>query len=260
MSTKNKKMPKILSGNCYDSFPEFYDLLYKRYLKSADLFIGLIKKNTPRGGRILDLAAGTGEISIPLLRAGFRVVSFDRSGGMLKELARKARKQGTRGVVTLVGDISHIKLPDARFDTVCIRQAINYYNGPNKLRAGLAKIYRLLKTDGKFVFNAPNFRKADNEFPVVENIYKTEDNLNAFVLETNKISRRTLSHKQNSIVWGGRLNEPVCIFDENKFHTFIKADFEKALKSSGFSRINFYSSNLQLYSNKDKTIYCVAQK
>jgi len=260
MSTKSKKMPKILSGNCYDIFPEFYDLLYRRYLKSTDLFVKLVKKNTSRGGRILDLAAGTGEVSVPLLGQGFKVISFDKSSGMLKELARKSRKQGIGGYSTLVGDINHIKLPHAKFDTICIRQAINYYNGFSQLRTGLVKIRRLLKTDGRFIFNAPNFKKEKDEFSVVENLYKADDGINAFVLETNKISGRMLSHKQNSIVWGGGLNEPIHIFDENKFYIFTKTDFEKALKSAGFSVVNFYSTNLQPYSSKDKTIYCLAEK
>ena len=83
----------MLSGNSYNTFPTLYDLLYQRYLASVPDFVSLIARHTPAKGAILDLAAGTGEVSIPLLHRGFAVTSLDRSKGMLNVLQAKAKKE-----------------------------------------------------------------------------------------------------------------------------------------------------------------------
>src|SRR3989344_3428034 len=115
-------------GNSYKNFPALYDLLYQRYLKSVPDFVSLVKTNTPKNGLILDLAAGTGEVSILLLQNGFMVVSLDSSNGMLKELKRKAKKMKIKNYRARIFDMRKINYKE-KFDSVCIRQAINYFLG-----------------------------------------------------------------------------------------------------------------------------------
>src|SRR3989338_5757830 len=98
----------MYSGNSYKNFPALYDLLYQRYLKSVPDFVSLAKTNTPKGGLILDLAAGTGEVTIPLLQNGFKVVSLDSNNGMLRELRRKAKKIGVKNCNTKCSDMRKI--------------------------------------------------------------------------------------------------------------------------------------------------------
>jgi len=51
------------------------------------------------GGRILDMAAGTGRIAIPFARAGYRVVAVDRSQEMLNVMRGKAPGKTVDAVV-----------------------------------------------------------------------------------------------------------------------------------------------------------------
>lgn len=238
----------MYSGNSYKKFPELYDLLYQRYLNSVPDFVALVKKNTPSGGRILDLAAGTGEVTIPLLKSGFEVVSLDKNKGMLKELKSKAKKQGVKNFHIIISDMKKASYRE-KFDSVCIRQAINYFIGAEALEAGLKKIFASLKDGGKFIFNAPNYR-GEKKYPVVSNYYEN-GRQRAFVLETNKLSGKVLRHKQYSIVWTDS-KEPNFATDENLFYMFTKKEFGNALEKSGFSKTEFTGSA--------KTLYCVATK
>lgn len=238
----------MYSRNSYKKFPELYDLLYQRYLGTASDFALLVESNTPVRGLILDLAAGTGEVSIPLLKKGFRVTSLDLNGGMLRQLKLKAEKSKIRDYNLKILDMKKLRFTE-RFDTVCVRQAVGYFVGKKTLETGFKKIFNSLKKGGKFIFNAPNY-KGKKTYPSVYNIYR-KGKLNAFVLETNKVNGRILKHKQYSIVWSdGRA--PKFIADENSFYMFHKNEFESALKKSNFSKIDF--------SGSVKTLYCVAVK
>lgn len=235
-------------GNTYKNFPALYDLLYQRYLKSVPDFVSLVKINTPKSGLILDLAAGTGEVTIPLLQNGFKVVSLDSSNGMLRELKRKAKKIGVKNYSVKCFDMRKINYKE-KFDSVCIRQAINYYLGTKSLSMGLNRIYSSLKQGGNFIFNTPKYQGEIN-YPTISNYYE-KGAQKAFVVEANRMNNRLLKHNQYSIVWENS-NEPNFVADENSFYMFTKKEFEHALKTSGFSKIKFGDSN--------KTLYCVATK
>src|SRR3989338_3002360 len=169
----------MYSGNSYKNFPALYDLLYQRYLKSVPDFVSLIKENTEKGGLILDLAAGTGEVSIPLLKNGFVVISSDLNKGMLKELKLKAENSGVKNCNVKILDMLVLAYKE-RFDSICVRQAVNYFIGIKALSSGFRKIFISLKDGGRFIFNAPNYQ-GEKTYPTVYNLYK-KGGQRAFVL------------------------------------------------------------------------------
>ncbi|MDO8507358.1 MAG: class I SAM-dependent methyltransferase [bacterium] len=252
----SQKMLNSLDGNAYEDFPEYYDLLYQRYFKSVPKFISLIETETKKGWKLLEIAAGTGEVVIPLLEDGYDVTSFDLNEGMLKELQKKASIKGLAAKV-IHGDMNEIDFLEA-FDLIYMRQSINYFLGENNLQNGLKKINRALKPGGKFIFNAPNFRKEQPDYPVVKNIYEYGDRY-AFVLETNELDGRILKHAQDSIVWkdGG---QPRYIKDSNDFYMYTKEEFDKSLEKAGFPERKILGGDLRVYKEDSKTIYGVAKK
>ncbi|OGZ96146.1 MAG: hypothetical protein A3I44_01880 [Candidatus Sungbacteria bacterium RIFCSPLOWO2_02_FULL_51_17] len=236
----------MLSGNSYNTFPTLYDLLYQRYLASVPDFVSLIARHTPAKGAILDLAAGTGEVSIPLLHRGFAVTSLDRSKGMLNVLQAKAKKEKIKNARVKICDMQRITYRK-QFDAVCIRQAVNYFIGAKALTKGLLRVRAALKPGGALIFNAPNYHD-EKAYPPVANIYD-RGTRHAFVLETNMLSGRLLKHVQYSLVWEDG-KKPEYVTDENSFYMFTKKEFNRALRHAGFFRI--------LFSGSGKTLYCVA--
>ncbi len=70
----------------YDSFADYYDLEYQQVTADLDFYHEMARRAGARG-QILELACGSGRISLPLLQAGFKVTGLDLSHRML-ELAR----------------------------------------------------------------------------------------------------------------------------------------------------------------------------
>jgi 2-polyprenyl-3-methyl-5-hydroxy-6-metoxy-1,4-benzoquinol methylase len=241
--------------NCYQDFPELYDLLYQRYLKSIPTFVALVSSNTAPKGTVLDLAAGTGEVSIPLLEKGFGVTSLDGSEGMLEQLEKKATIKGLTAHTT-VQRLETISL-DSSYDTVCIRQAINYYMGVEALRHGFSQIAKLLKPKGALVFNAPNFIEGTKKYEDSEQRYEEGDR-RAIVLERNSLVGRTLTHQQDAMIWSDD-NPVIHLKEVNVFYMFTREEFETSLIEAGFTDITFLSGNGEPYQKSDKTIYCIAR-
>ena len=68
------------------------------------------------GARFLDVAAGTGGLSLPAARLGARVLATDISPKMVERLLARAGAEGLDGVEALVMDGHDLELEDETFD------------------------------------------------------------------------------------------------------------------------------------------------
>ncbi|MFI7612263.1 class I SAM-dependent methyltransferase [Nonomuraea terrae] len=100
---------------------------------------GVVAQVTPPGGAILELGAGVGRVTHPLVDLGFDVVAVDESPEML------ARVRGARTVLSRVEDLRL----ERRFDTVMLAsQLVNTVHEPTR-RALLATCARHVKPGGR---------------------------------------------------------------------------------------------------------------
>jgi ubiquinone/menaquinone biosynthesis C-methylase UbiE len=76
---------------------------------------GLRRADVRAGMRFLDVAAGSGALSIPAARLGARVLAVDQSAAMLELLTARARREGLE-VQTRVMDGHALQLDDNSFD------------------------------------------------------------------------------------------------------------------------------------------------
>ncbi|OFE17427.1 bifunctional demethylmenaquinone methyltransferase/2-methoxy-6-polyprenyl-1,4-benzoquinol methylase [Humibacillus sp. DSM 29435] len=105
-----------------------------------------------RGERILDLAAGTGTSSTPLVAAGARVVACDRSRGMVEVGRRQCP-----GLQFVEGDALDLPFDDASFDTVTISYGLRNIENP---LAALQEMRRVVRDGGRIVvaeFSTPTW-------------------------------------------------------------------------------------------------------
>jgi len=68
--------------------------------------------------RALDVATGLGRNALQLARAGYQVDAVDISPTALREAARRARREGLRGIRWIVADLDRWRPPRARYDVV----------------------------------------------------------------------------------------------------------------------------------------------
>jgi SAM-dependent methyltransferase len=90
----------------------------------------------PPGAAVLDLAAGTGKLTRPLLAAGLQVVAVEPVAEMRAALPPEAR--------ALDGTAEAIPLDDGSLDGVTVGQAFHWFDGD----AALAEIARVLRPGG----------------------------------------------------------------------------------------------------------------
>jgi ubiquinone/menaquinone biosynthesis C-methylase UbiE len=102
--------------------PEAWDAIaegYDRYVAPqevdlANQALGLV--GLEPGERFLDVAAGTGGLSLPAARRGARVVATDWSPAMIERFEARVREEGLSGAAGRVMDCHALDLPDDSFD------------------------------------------------------------------------------------------------------------------------------------------------
>ena len=176
----------------YERFAEYYD----RWMQDAnapqwaayllDLFALHGKGDALR---ILDVACGTGNISIPLAQAGHRVVGVDISEDMLEIAQEKTRLAGL-AIPYLCQDMLELDV-DASFDIInCSCDGINYLIENDAPYAFFMRAAEMLKADGLLCFDISSahklidrldghcFAQEDEEAMYVwQNAYDIETNL-----------------------------------------------------------------------------------
>ncbi|MFP4643554.1 MAG: class I SAM-dependent methyltransferase [Spirochaetales bacterium] len=83
-------LPVEDTNNLYLNTARYYDMDTASYSQRDLAFY--LDYATRRGGRVLELACGTGRVTLPLLHAGLEVWALDLSEPMLDELSAKARQ------------------------------------------------------------------------------------------------------------------------------------------------------------------------
>jgi SAM-dependent methyltransferase len=91
------------------------------------------------GSDVLDLAAGTGKLTVALVARGLRVIAVEPLPRMRAQLERELPH-----VVVLDGTAEQIPLEDASFDVVCVAQAFHWFEP----RAAVAEVARVLRPGG----------------------------------------------------------------------------------------------------------------
>ena len=103
------------------------------------------------GERFLDVAAGTGGLSLPAARLGARVLATDWSPAMIERFQARARKEGLRDAEGRVMDCHALDLPDASFDVTASQFGVMLV--PDQPRA-LREMVRVTKPGGRVLLIA----------------------------------------------------------------------------------------------------------
>ncbi len=135
----------------YDKVAELYDL-YVHTDYDLDFFTSEIKV---KGTKVLELTAGTGRLSIPLIEAGADLTCLDISQGMLNVLTEKLQKKNLSARV-VCADICEISFQSEFELAIFPFQSFMELVGRERQTAALVAIYRALENGGKFICTLHN--------------------------------------------------------------------------------------------------------
>ena len=139
-----------------ERFADAYDDLYQGVsdVPSTTRFLDELVRTATGGapGRVMELAAGTGRLSIPLAELGHDVTALDISPDMLDQLRRKDAGRTTGGrITTVVGDMAR-DLPAGPFDVVFIAfNSLFMLTEPDDQAACFGSVAAVLGGRGAFV-------------------------------------------------------------------------------------------------------------
>jgi len=224
----------MVSMQYYKGFAVVYDELmtdapYERWGKYITKML-----ETQKSQLVLDLACGTGNMTLLLAKKGFDMIGVDLSEDMLAAAQQKMYEENQR-ILFLTQDMRELDLYGTVDAVVCVCDGLNYILDPSDLAKVFNRVKLFLNPGGIFIFDINTEYKfkevmANRTFEGEsasgaayewENFYNTETKLNEY--------RVTFYNKENP-------NEQP--FTEiHKQRAYAQTEIEKTLKNAGFNDI-----------------------
>jgi ubiquinone/menaquinone biosynthesis C-methylase UbiE len=111
----------------------------KGYERGAGEFIARLGIDV--GERLLDVACGTGNLSIPAARCGALVTGVDIAPNLIEQAKVNAAQEGLE-ITFDVGDAEQLAYPDGQFDTVVTMFGAMFAARPERAAAELVRVTR----------------------------------------------------------------------------------------------------------------------
>lgn len=161
----------------YDSLTRDID-----YAAICDFIETVLHKAGAHPETVLDLACGTGTMSVLLAKRGYQVLGADISEEMLTVAAQKAAELTENAPYFIRQPMQRLRLPQPVDAAVCLLDSLNYVTDPADCRRTFSRVFASLRPGGVFVFdiNTPNkLRALDGQVFLDENeesycVWRTE--------------------------------------------------------------------------------------
>lgn len=224
----------------YTNIADLYDFYVKTDV-DIPFFLNEAKKCA---GEVLELMAGTGRVSIPLIEAGIRLTCIDKSPEMLMVLRQKLKQRNLCAQIYEM-DVCEMRL-GKEFDLIFIPfHSFSEILSPVDQRNALASIHHHLSQNGYFICTLHN--------PVVRLSRVTGEKqlLGEFPMAKQGILCLWTSERYNfesHLVHGNQIYE---IYDNKdklqssidlqlQFYLYTKIEFEDLITSAGFTIAALY--------------------
>jgi SAM-dependent methyltransferase len=112
----------------------------------------LSKQGIGPPARLLDLACGTGTVTLLLAEAGFRMTGLDLSDRMLEMARSKAEAKRAR-IDWRLGDMRRFELEEPLDAAICLFDSVNYLTEESDLVDCFSCVKKALRSGGIFLFD-----------------------------------------------------------------------------------------------------------
>jgi glycine/sarcosine N-methyltransferase len=156
------------------SFYEVLSRYYDQIFPAAPAQVGFVADHVPQGGRILDVAAGTGNLAAALSARGYEVTALDVDQAMVGKMLEKQQEPGAPRFETLLMDMRGLEgLPQEGYDAVlCVGNSLVHLNDLTEIADAVIRMYDRLKPGGTLILQNVNYdrilRDHVKELPLIE--------------------------------------------------------------------------------------------
>jgi ubiquinone/menaquinone biosynthesis C-methylase UbiE len=151
-----KKIP-VQEKGFWDDFAEKYDPFMEKHAGAYEQLTGDIRSELKAGDHVLELATGTGLISLAIHEHAKKITAVDFSPRMIQLASEKKNNRGIKNIDFQVGDIYHLNFEACTFDVIIAANILHLLTSPEKV---LSEMYRMLKDDGRIML--PNYCHGEN--------------------------------------------------------------------------------------------------
>ncbi len=219
----------------YEHFAFLYDELMSDvpYEKWVEFVEQTMKEQNIKGNKILDLACGTGNITLPLAKKGYNIIGADLSEDMLAVAQQKLAQEGFH-VPFYQQDMTELELPE-EFDCITIFcDSLNYVLEEEGVQRTFQRVYEHLKAGGLFLFDVHSLYKI-NEVFVNETFAVNEE---AVALIWNCFPGELPNSVEHDLTFFTRDTEDNIYRRFDEFHvqrTYPIEELKRWLEETGFS-------------------------
>lgn len=218
----------------YAVLASFYDRIMEDvdYEAWCDFYEACFAENGVAPKNILDLACGTGSITVPLAKRGYALTGIDLSAEMLSLAQSKSEEAGVK--LRLSEQNIALFHAGSSFDAIiCSFDGINYLTSPKDVQSCFSCVAETLSDDGVFIFDISTPYKYENILADNAFVYEYDDLFLSWQNYFNKKSGLcdfylTFFVKNEKNTWQR--------FDETQQQRkYLPARLEKMLKEAGLS-------------------------
>ena len=171
---------KINSRVDYVAWADFFERCFDRYLER-------------RPELMLDLACGTGSMTLELAKRGYDMIGVDGSSDMLNvAFDRKYDLELKNDVLFLLQDMREFELYGTVGAITCCLDSINYLTGDGELDTVFSLAHNYLDPDGLFLFDVNTPQKFESIYGNNTYVYEEDDcGADAFCVWQNSYDKET---------------------------------------------------------------------
>lgn len=244
--------------DAYHSLAVSYDRLTNDvdYAGVVHFYRRILEREGLKPRTAVDLACGTGSVSVLLTREGLRVTGVDLSEEMLTVAWQKAQNLSNPPMFVRQ-KLQELRLPRGVDLAVCALDSLDYILDPADCAEAIRRVYRALNPGGIFIFdvNTPEkLRGMDGQVFLDEDddvycVWRGE-----FDEKTNICSYGMDLFQRQGEVW-------LRSFEEHREYAYTRQQLQTYLKQAGFTRIRVYGDrHLSEPTPRDLRIYFSARK
>ena len=226
----------------YGEFAKIYDELINEdinYDEMVDCILRICNENNIEFNDYLDIACGTGNVTVRIAKHFKNIYGVDLSEDMLREAFDKLKSERIKGKI-ICQDMSELSL-NRKFDLITsVLDSTNYVTDIEGLKNYFKGVYEHLKDDGLFIFDVNSYYKLSE---ILGNNIYTYSEEDVFYTWENVFEDDLLSMFLTFFVKKGELYE-----------RFEEEHLERAYKESQLESI---LEELDVQANSERIVYVV---